>query len=62
MGVLVHAGMRNVVLLEQSWRFLEPEIISSDLALSGKTGTAQQGTTHPDHGLFVGFASEQFWR
>ena len=28
----------------------------TNLAISGKTGTAQQGKTHPDHGLFVGFA------
>lgn len=24
--------------------------------MSGKTGTAQQSTTHANHGLFVGFA------
>ena len=26
------------------------------MSVSGKTGTAQQSKTHPDHGLFVGFA------
>lgn len=29
---------------------------ASGVQLSGKTGTAQQSQTHPDHGLFVGFA------
>ena len=29
---------------------------NSEIQLSGKTGTAQQSTSHPDHGLFVGFA------
>ena len=32
---------------------------ASGLALSGKTGTAQQSQTHPDHGLFVGFAPSE---
>ncbi len=50
----VHTGMRNVVLVEQSSIFTE--INRSDLKLSGKTGTAQQSKTHPDHGLFIGFA------
>ena len=47
--------MRNVVRVEHN-----PDIFSelnrSGLELSGKTGTAQQSKTHPDHGLFVGFA------
>lgn len=50
----VHNGMREVVRSEQSVLF--SEINNSSLALSGKTGTAQQSKTHPDHGLFVGFA------
>ena len=29
---------------------------ASNVKLSGKTGTAQQSETHPDHGVFVGFA------
>lgn len=53
----VHTGMRNVVLSEQSSIFTE--INRSDLKLSGKTGTAQQSKTHPDHGLFVGFAPSE---
>ena len=50
---LVHAGMQGVVTNNPG---VFGKIISSDITLSGKTGTAQQGKTHPDHGLFVGFA------
>lgn len=50
----VHTGMRNVVLLEHNDIF--SSLNHTNLAISGKTGTAQQGKTHPDHGLFVGFA------
>ncbi|MGN0333452.1 MAG: penicillin-binding transpeptidase domain-containing protein [Lachnospiraceae bacterium] len=50
----VHNGMREVVRDEQNAIF--SEINNSDLKLSGKTGTAQQSKTHPDHGLFIGFA------
>ena len=50
----VHNGMRNVVLVSHSSTFTD--INRSDLKLSGKTGTAQQSKTHPDHALFVGFA------
>ena len=50
----VHKGMREVVRDEQGRIF--SEINKSDLKLSGKTGTAQQTKTHPDHGLFIGFA------
>lgn len=50
----VHNGMREVVRDEQNAIF--SEINKSDLKLSGKTGTAQQSKTHPDHGLFIGFA------
>lgn len=50
----VHTGMRNVVLLEYNDIF--SSLNHTNLAISGKTGTAQQGKTHPDHGLFVGFA------
>lgn len=51
---LVHAGMQGVVTNNPG---VFGKIISSDITLSGKTGTAQQSTTHPDHGLFVGFTS-----
>lgn len=50
----VRNGMREVVRDEQNAIF--SEINNSDLKLSGKTGTAQQSKTHPDHGLFIGFA------
>ena len=51
----VHTGMRNMVLLEHNDIF--SSLNHTNLAISGKTGTAQQSTTHPDHGLFVGFTS-----
>ena len=50
----VHEGMRAVVTSEHKDIFTK--LNSSGIALSGKTGTAQQSQTHPDHGLFVGFA------
>ena len=50
----VHNGMRAVVTSAHADIF--SKLIASGIALSGKTGTAQQSQTHPDHGLFVGFA------
>ncbi len=49
----VHTGMRNMVI---SHGDLFPKLNASDVELSGKSGTAQQSKTHPDHGLFIGFA------
>ncbi len=49
----VHTGMRNMVT---SHGDLFPKLNASDIKLSGKSGTAQQSKTHPDHGLFIGFA------
>lgn len=49
---LVHAGMRGVVANNYS---VFGKLNDSGVELYGKTGTAQQSTTHPDHGLFVGF-------
>lgn len=46
----VQAGMRSVVTSSNTYSSL------GDFAMSGKTGTAQQSTTHADHGLFVGYA------
>lgn len=46
----VHAGMRAVVSNSSTYNSL------GDFEMSGKTGTAQQSTTHANHGLFVGFA------
>lgn len=50
----VHEGMRDVVLVSHSSTFTE--LNRSGFKLSGKTGTAQQSKTHPNHALFVGFA------
>ncbi|MDO4311857.1 MAG: penicillin-binding transpeptidase domain-containing protein [Eubacteriales bacterium] len=50
---LVHSGMRGVV---ENNTTVFGKLNASGITLSGKTGTAQQSTTHPDHGLFVGFA------
>ena len=50
----VHEGMRAVVTSEHGDFFTK--LNASNVQLSGKTGTAQQSKTHPDHGLFVGFA------
>lgn len=52
----VHDGMRNVVRRNV---VLFSELNNSGLAVSGKTGTAQQSKTHPDHGLFIGFAPSE---
>ena len=49
----VHNGMRAVVVGHGA---IFSDLNTSSLKLSGKTGTAQQSKTHPDHGLFVGFA------
>ena len=46
---LVHEGM--VRMVENSSTFT-----SLDMSIAGKTGTAQQSETSPDHALFVGFA------
>lgn len=51
----VHTGMRNVVKVEHNADIFS-DLNKSGPELSGKTGTAQQSKTHPDHGLFVGFA------
>ena len=48
----VHEGMRGVV----SNSSVFDKLNATDLSVAGKTGTAQQSTTHPDHGLFIGFA------
>ena len=50
----VHNGMRNVIKVAQAQVFAK--LNASGVEVSGKTGTAQQSETHPDHALFVGFA------
>lgn len=52
---LVHSGMRGVVTNNTT---VFGKLNASGVELYGKTGTAQQSTTHPDHGLFVGFTSD----
>ena len=46
--------MRNVIKVAQAQVFTK--LNASGVEVSGKTGTAQQSETHPDHALFVGFA------
>lgn len=53
----VHNGMKKVISSAHPDMFAK--LIASDVSLAGKTGTAQQSTTHPDHGLFVGFAPSE---
>lgn len=53
----IHEGMRNVVKLHNMEVFRK--LNNSEISVSGKTGTAQQSKTHPDHGLFVGFAPSE---
>ena len=47
----IHSGMRRVVT-SSAYTFGS----LGKFELSGKTGTAQQSTTRPNHGLFVGYA------
>lgn len=47
----IHTGMRAVV--ENSSVFTELE---ETVAVAGKTGTAQESSSRPDHALFVGYA------
>ncbi|MEG0107391.1 MAG: penicillin-binding transpeptidase domain-containing protein, partial [Lachnospiraceae bacterium] len=48
----VHEGMKAVIKSKASFANMREQ----NFTMSGKTGTAQQSKTHPDHGLFVGFA------
>ena len=49
---LIHRGMNFMV--EKDTRF--NIVRQAGMQMAGKTGTAQQSTTHADHVLFVGFA------
>ena len=53
----IHNGMKKVISSAHPDMFTK--LLASDVSLAGKTGTAQQSTTHPDHGLFVGFAPSE---
>ena len=46
---LVQEGMEQMVSSSATFN-------SIDFSMAGKTGTAQQSSLHPDHGLFVGYA------
>ncbi len=52
----IDEGMRLVVTEAHARIF--SSLNRTDVELYGKTGTAQQSTTHPDHGLFIGFAPD----
>ena len=49
----VQSGMRAAVTASTTYSSL------GDITMSGKTGTAQQSTSHPNHGLFVGYAPSE---
>ena len=51
-GEAVHKGMGRVV--DETSPFMA--LKEKNFKMAGKTGTAQQSSVHPDHGLFVGFA------
>ena len=53
---IVHEGMRGVVTNNDT---VFANLNYAGISLAGKTGTAQQSKTHPDHALFVGFVPEE---
>lgn len=52
---IVHKGMKNMVAESSIFRDLR----KAGFNMSGKTGTAQQSKSHPDHALFVGYAPSE---
>ncbi len=52
----IHTGMREVVLNHSSFDDYNKE---GGVAVSGKTGTAQEVKTKPNHALFVGYAPSE---
>lgn len=52
---LVHQGMKKMVKSSAVFRPLR----QANFSMSGKTGTAQQSTLHPNHALFTGFAPSE---
>ena len=50
----IHEGMRDAVIYDTAWRGF-----SSDVYVYGKTGTAQESLTRPDHALCIGFTEVQ---
>ena len=53
---LVHQGMEDMVSSSSTF------VGIGNLSMAGKTGTAQQSDTHPDHALFVGYMRRQIHR
>ena len=49
----IHLGMREVVLNHKAFHDYN---VSGGVAVSGKTGTAQEVVTKPNHALFIGYA------
>ena len=49
----IHLGMREVVLNHKAFHEYN---VSGGVAVSGKTGTAQEVKTKPNHALFIGYA------
>ena len=49
----IHLGMREVVLNHSAFKEYN---VQGGVAVSGKTGTAQEVTTKPNHALFIGYA------
>lgn len=49
---IVHQGMENMISSSRLFDSLK----ASDFSMAGKTGTAQQSRSHPNHALFVGYA------
>ena len=49
---LIHEGMNYMVSKDSRFDIVR----KAGMQMAGKTGTAQQSTTHADHVLFVGFA------
>ena len=47
---LIQQGMEDMVKSSSTF------VGIGDITIAGKTGTAQQSDTHPDHALFVGYA------
>ena len=52
----IHTGMREVVLNHSSFEDYNRE---GGVAVSGKTGTAQEVRTKPNHALFIGYAPSE---
>ncbi len=52
----IHTGMRQVVLNHDSFHDYNME---GGVAVSGKTGTAQEVVTKPNHALFIGYAPSE---